>query len=94
MGCRIFNQVTDWYERSDSLRPRERELSYPINTTQFTVWSSELLRRVVFWLYTNVSEENSALFFRIDFISEDGGSNILRNVGIQPEDHSLTHIVV
>jgi hypothetical protein len=33
-------------------------------------WSSELLCRVVSWLYSNVSEENTASFFRVEVTSE------------------------
>jgi hypothetical protein len=40
-----------------------------------TWWLSELLRRVVFWLFTSVSEDHIASIFTV----------LLRNVGVQPK---------
>jgi hypothetical protein len=48
-------------------------------------WFSRFLHRVVFWLYTDVSEDRAA------FNPEDGGSTLLRNVGIHPPRHTTPH---
>jgi hypothetical protein len=42
-----------------------------------------LLRRVAWWLDTNLSEDHIASVFSV-LNPEDGGSKVLRKVGIQP----------
>jgi hypothetical protein len=44
-------------------------------------WYFELLRHVTFWLYVHISEDHSAIIFRV----EDECTMFLRNVGKQPE---------
>jgi hypothetical protein len=55
------------------------------NYFMFRCWTSVLLRHVVFWVYTSVSEKHTASIFKVKF------SVFLRNVGVEQKDGAKTH---